>query len=283
MNGTELPLDSTPRSLLRRAHREAAERLARLALHGVTELGARPHVSGFPFVENLGTLTVGDDLQLASGPVRSHLVTGVHGTLRIGHHVTIGPGAAIAAEQLVELGDGAHLSAMVMVFDTDYHVAGDADAPPPTAPVVIGPDVWLGEGVTVLRGSTIGRGARVEAGSVVSGVVPEGARVAGVPARLVHAVDALAPHTAAPADAAVLERDVLRLAQEVFVLPALPALGDGPATLGAWDSLGSLRLLVSLEEAFGLHLPAGALAGVRDLAGVCALLKAARETSVRAQ
>jgi acetyltransferase-like isoleucine patch superfamily enzyme/acyl carrier protein len=273
MNTSEQALGTTTRSLLRRAQREASERLARLALHGVTHLGARPHVSGFPFVENLGTLTIGDDLQLASGPVRSHLVTGIHGSLRIGHHVTIGQGAAIAAEQLVEIGDGAHLAAMVMLFDTDYHVAGDADAPPPTAPIVLGPDVWLGEGVTVLRGSTIGRGARVEAGSVVSGVVPEGARVAGVPARLVRAPDEVAPRIAAQSREAALERDVLRLAQEVFVLPALPALNDGPATLGAWDSLGSLRLLVSLEEVFAIHLPAGALAGVRDLAGVCALVK----------
>lgn len=273
MNASEQPLATTPRSLLRRVHREASERFARLALRGVTHLGARPRVSGLPFVENLGTLTIGDDLQLASGPVRSHLVTGVHGSLRMGHHVTIGPGAAIAAEERVEIGDGAHLSAMVMLFDTDYHVAGDAHAPPPTAPIVVGPDVWLGEGVTVLRGSTIGRGARVEAGSVVSGVVPEGARVAGVPARPVPAPDDGAHRATAPASDAALERDVLRLAQAIFVLPALPALADGPATLAAWDSLGSLRLLVSLEEAFGVHLPTGALAGVRDLAGVCALVK----------
>jgi len=51
--------------------------------------------------------------------------------------------------------------------------------------VVIEDDVWIGTNATILPGVTIGRGAVVAAGSVVTADVPPGAIVAGVPARVV--------------------------------------------------------------------------------------------------
>lgn len=49
--------------------------------------------------------------------------------------------------------------------------------------VVLGDDVWLGAGVVVVPGTTIGNGAVVGANSVVSHPVPEHEIWAGVPAR----------------------------------------------------------------------------------------------------
>lgn len=49
----------------------------------------------------------------------------------------------------------------------------------------VGDDVWIGYGVIVLSGTTIGRGAIVAAGSVVTADVPPYAVVAGIPARVV--------------------------------------------------------------------------------------------------
>jgi acetyltransferase-like isoleucine patch superfamily enzyme/acyl carrier protein len=268
---TLAPLEGwTLRAALRRARRAAEDGFTRLALRGVARVGARPRLRGLPFIESLGTITIGDDFELSSTPVQSHLVTGPHGRIRIGDGVKIGYGAAIAAEASIEIGDGAHLAPMVMILDTDYHVAGDPAAPPAAAPVVIGPGARLGKRVTVLRGATIGKDAVVEPGSVVSGVVPDGARVSGVPARVVVAKKPVA--AAPPAAPAALSERVLKLGAEVFALAGAPTLADGPATIPAWDSLGALRLLVTLEDDLGIHLPSGALAGAHDFAAVCDLV-----------
>ncbi|MFD1882178.1 CatB-related O-acetyltransferase [Paracoccus pacificus] len=50
---------------------------------------------------------------------------------------------------------------------------------------VIGHDVWLGDGVTVLPGARIGCGVIVGAGSVVRGALPDYCIAAGNPARVI--------------------------------------------------------------------------------------------------
>ena len=51
-------------------------------------------------------------------------------------------------------------------------------------PVIIGRNVWIGGGALILPGITVGDNAIVGAGSVVTRDVPDGATVAGNPARL---------------------------------------------------------------------------------------------------
>ncbi len=62
-------------------------------------------------------------------------------------------------------------------------------------PIEIGHGVWIASRVTVLAGVTIGDGAIVAAGSVVTRDVPANVMVAGVPARV---VKALPPDTPPP-------------------------------------------------------------------------------------
>ena len=51
--------------------------------------------------------------------------------------------------------------------------------------IIVGDDVWIGYGATVLSGVHIGQGAVVAAGSVVSNDVPPYAIVGGVPAKVI--------------------------------------------------------------------------------------------------
>ena len=56
-------------------------------------------------------------------------------------------------------------------------------------PITIGDNVWLGGGVIVLPGVSIGEDAVVGAGAVVTRAVPPGAVAVGNPARVIRSVD----------------------------------------------------------------------------------------------
>lgn len=56
-------------------------------------------------------------------------------------------------------------------------------------PIVIGSDVWVGGGATILPGVTIGARSVIGAGSVVTRDVPEGVFAAGNPCRVVRPLE----------------------------------------------------------------------------------------------
>ena len=88
----------------------------------------------------------------------------------------------------LEIGENCMIGPYCYLTDHDHaHLPGRLvhDQSLTAAPVRIGSDVWLGAGVIVLKGVTIGDNAVVGAGAVVTKDVPAGAKVAGVPARVI--------------------------------------------------------------------------------------------------
>jgi acetyltransferase-like isoleucine patch superfamily enzyme len=105
-----------------------------------------------------------------------------------GDHVFIGRGCEIDVAQSVTI--GAHTLLAPGVFITDHahnHAAAQRldQQGSRSAAVAIGSDVWLGARCVVLPGVTIGDGAIVGAGAVVTKDVAAYAIVAGVPARVI--------------------------------------------------------------------------------------------------
>jgi acetyltransferase-like isoleucine patch superfamily enzyme len=98
-------------------------------------------------------------------------------------------GTTVCAAQSVTIGQRCLFGADSIVTDTDFHPLepqGRWSAPIEQAarrPVRIGSDVFVGARAIVLKGVTIGDGAVVAAGAVVTRDVPAGAVVAGNPAR----------------------------------------------------------------------------------------------------
>jgi maltose O-acetyltransferase len=91
-----------------------------------------------------------------------------------------GPGLRIGADGLF----GAH----VEVFDSNFHdLHPDRRncGTPKMAPVDVGRNVFVGMGVKILKGVTVGDDSVIGAGAVVSSSVPSGVIVAGNPARIV--------------------------------------------------------------------------------------------------
>lgn len=60
-------------------------------------------------------------------------------------------------------------------------------------PIKIGDDCWLGAGVTVLPGVTIGHGCTIAAGAVVTKDVEDNCLVGGVPAKLIRKLKGVGP------------------------------------------------------------------------------------------
>lgn len=111
--------------------------------------------------------------------------------------------AVLLAELEVVIGDYVVIGWNATIADTDFHpiepalrvadaVAlsplseGRARPPIERRRVVVEDDVWIGPGAAILKGVTVGRGAFVEPGAVVTRDVRPGARVLGNPAREVN-------------------------------------------------------------------------------------------------
>lgn len=90
------------------------------------------------------------------------------GGITIGSRVGLGPRVAVLTSRHAEEGRATPILFSGLAF----------------GPVVMGDDCDIGLGAIVLPGVTIGRGAQVGAGAVVTHDVPPYAVVAGVPARV---------------------------------------------------------------------------------------------------
>lgn len=163
-------------------------RLARLRLTqphvrltGMIFLGRRVRIEARP---GYGRVVLGRWVHIGDGTqIRCH-----EGTLRIGDKVVLGQQNTINAYLDVAIRDAVLIADWVYICDFDHDTA-DIHQPIKDqgivkSPVSIGPDVWIGVKASILRGTSIGRGAVVAAHAVVRGVVDDFAIVGGVPARV---------------------------------------------------------------------------------------------------
>jgi maltose O-acetyltransferase len=139
-------------------------RTALLRATGIS-IGAGSAVMGTVYVSGsgpLGLLTVGENTSI-SGPLHVDLGARVHigARVHLGHHV--------------------HLMTMDHELGPSEERCGGLIA----APIDIGDGAWLGSWVTVLPGVSIGTGAVVAAGALVTASVAPDTLVGGVPARVI--------------------------------------------------------------------------------------------------
>jgi acetyltransferase-like isoleucine patch superfamily enzyme len=122
---------------------------------------------------------IGDDNKL-----RAH-----EGQLTLGEKVVMGRDNVVNAYLDIEIGDASILADWIYVCDFDHNFdrldVPIKDQGISTAPVRIGPDTWIGEKATVLRGVDVGRGSVVGSHCLVNVDVPPFSIVVGVPARVV--------------------------------------------------------------------------------------------------
>lgn len=127
-------------------------------------------------------------LDLTNDPNGETTVSPVQSTLIIGRRTAINEFNNVrAAGGTIRIGDNCLISQYVSLIASNHAI--DVDGVMRDVPwsrnrnwVVIGDDVWIGTHSIILPGVTVGSHSVIAAGSVVTGDVPEGAVVAGVPA-----------------------------------------------------------------------------------------------------
>lgn len=121
-------------------------------------------------------------------------------TLIIGNDVQINDNVHITAAISVVIGNHVLIASKVYISDIshgNYKTNDKASMPtiPPAkrplsgAPVIIEDNVWLGDGVCVLPGVTIGKGSIIGANAVVSRSIPPNTIAAGIPAEVIKQFD----------------------------------------------------------------------------------------------
>jgi acetyltransferase-like isoleucine patch superfamily enzyme len=155
-------------------------------LRQATSVGPRARVYGSPSVTNAGTMIIGDRVRLMSTVATIELAVGPRATLEIGDQVFINYGCSIGATQLVRIGSRCNIGTYCIMMDNDYHSLEPErrNEMPPSAPIILEDNVWLGARVIVLRGVRIGANSVIGAGSVVSKDIPPRSVAVGVPAKV---------------------------------------------------------------------------------------------------
>jgi tetrahydrodipicolinate N-acetyltransferase len=113
------------------------------------------------------------------------------GRLTLGHGTNVnGLGTKILCAQEITIGELCTLSWDVQLLDHDFHaITVDGVERPSAAPITLGDRVWVGTRAVILKGVTIGDGAVVAAGAVVTNDVPADSVVGGTPARVIGRAD----------------------------------------------------------------------------------------------
>lgn len=111
--------------------------------------------------------------------------------LKMGNNSSIGPYSYIGCSGYIEIGDNVMISPRVSIY-SENHNFDDVDVPMidqgvTRSCVKIEDDCWIAANSIILAGVTVGRGAVVAAGSVVTKDVPPYSVVAGNPAKVVKA------------------------------------------------------------------------------------------------
>ncbi len=118
--------------------------------------------------------------------IMSHILVRFGGKMKVGKYTGIGYNSEIRCEESITIGSYGLFSYDVCIYDTDTHstdwqkrreriVAGypygtSEVEKPNTKPVIIGDDVWLGKGATIVKGTQIGNRCVVGIRTVASGI-----------------------------------------------------------------------------------------------------------------
>jgi acetyltransferase-like isoleucine patch superfamily enzyme len=156
-------------------------------LKRANKVGERVRLWGKAMIINHGTFTIGQRTRLIGTLTPLEFVIKPGAQLTIGERVFINYGTSIGVFESVRIGSDCNIGSYVMILDNNLHKLDPQQRLelPPSAPVVLEDNVWLGSRVIVLPGVSIGAHSVVGAGSIVTRDIPPRSVAVGVPAKIV--------------------------------------------------------------------------------------------------
>jgi maltose O-acetyltransferase len=150
-------------------------------------VGRLPQVRGRVLIRCAGALEVGERLVVDGSPLPTKFSVGPDGMLSIGARAFVNFGVDINARESIVIGSNVRIGPLVSIVDDDMHELTPGQRR--RSAIRIGDNVWLGRGVVVSPGVTIGDHVVVAANSVVTRDVAPATVVAGSPARPIRDLD----------------------------------------------------------------------------------------------
>ena len=135
---------------------------------------------------NGGAVTLGDAVHIHRGTI---IQTGEHGFVVIGTDTHIQPRCQFSAYKGgIQIGERVEIAPNCAFYPYNHGTALDTSIRQQPIfsrkGITVGDDAWLGYGVILLDGATVGKGAVIGAGSIVTGDIPDGAIAVGAPAKV---------------------------------------------------------------------------------------------------
>lgn len=126
---------------------------------------------------------------------KAQMIVPKHYTIHAGSYIVVCPNSRlilhsgfinenvqITCKNTIEIGEGTAIGRDVVIRSFDGHaIEGSALS----APIKIGKNVWIGQRAMILKGVTIGDGAVIAAGAIVTKDVPPHCLAAGIPAKVI--------------------------------------------------------------------------------------------------
>ena len=95
------------------------------------------------------------------------------GKITIGNNVSINRNCILVCHEAISIADGCAIGPNTVFYDHDHRFGENGiESGFKTAPIVVEKNCWIGAGVTILRGTHIGEGSVIGAGSIVQGNIP---------------------------------------------------------------------------------------------------------------
>ena len=136
-------------------------------------------------------IRIGEGSSVRKGTVLSVAFRTVESFITIGNNTYIGENNNLrAADGIIDIGNGCLISQGITIVTSNHDIKKSIPISQQgwvskKGRITIFDDVWIGANAVILPDVTIGKGAVVAAGSVVTKDIPEYSIVAGVPAKII--------------------------------------------------------------------------------------------------